>query len=72
MTKRAKNESELNMVNGGASNDIIQSSKVEYTDGAGNKYILYHETKTVTPDDFKIITTVNYEEANGYQHSLTA
>ena len=65
-------DSELTLVNGGASSDVIQSSKFEYTDGAGNTFILYHENKTVSPDDIEIISTVNYQDANGYQHSLNA
>ena len=72
MMRTAMINSELNLVNGGSSNDIIQSTKVEYSDGAGNTFILYHENKTVTPDDIEIISTVNYEDANGYQHSFTA
>lgn len=59
MMKTAMIDNVLTLLNGESSNDIFQSTKVEYTDGTGNIYILYHENKTVTPDDIDIISTVS-------------
>ena len=45
MMRTAMIDSELTLVNGGSSNDIIQSTKVEYTDGAGNTSFCTMKTK---------------------------